>query len=66
MHGAVSRPACVWAQALVLRTSGVKLERQVSEGTGFAWDRAKFLPGSLYGAMFWMRAENSVGNTGDV
>jgi len=31
---------------------------------GFDWDGVNFLHSSLYGAMFWISAENSVDNTG--
>ena len=31
---------------------------------GFGWDRVNFLRSSWYGAMFWICAEDSVGNTG--
>ena len=31
--------------------------------TGFGWDTIKFLHSSLYGAVFWICAENTVGKT---
>lgn len=32
--------------------------------TGFRWGRVTFLNSSLYGAMFWICADDNVDNTG--
>ena len=41
----------------------VELMTALSMCTGFGWGGVNFLHSSLYGAMFWICDQNSVGNT---